>query len=120
MFVIFLSITHTLKFFYVVVFFWYHFFYLNKRLTLTYFLIRGHGTYMEDEVQVASVAGCVTQVNRLITVTPLRQVYQGEVSSFYVQKFYFLVFYKRWPLFCPSETHRFFNSSSFFCFIYFL
>lgn len=40
-------------------------------------LHRGHGTYMEKGVQVASVAGYVTRVNRLITVTPLRQVYQG-------------------------------------------
>ncbi|KAG0720616.1 Exosome complex component RRP4 [Chionoecetes opilio] len=42
---------------------------------------RGHGTYMEKGVQVASVAGCVTRVNRLITVTPLRQVYQGAVGD---------------------------------------
>ena len=32
---------------------------------------------MEKGVQVASVAGYVTRVNRLITVTPLRQMYQG-------------------------------------------
>merc|ERR1739838_511827 len=41
--------------------------------------MRGHGTYMEEDIQVASVAGYVTRVNRLITVTPLRQVYQGSV-----------------------------------------
>ncbi|KAK8738127.1 hypothetical protein OTU49_004057 [Cherax quadricarinatus] len=43
--------------------------------------MRGHGTYMEEGVQVASVAGYVTRVNRLITVTPLRQVYQGAVGD---------------------------------------
>ncbi|XP_050714746.1 exosome complex component RRP4-like [Eriocheir sinensis] len=43
--------------------------------------MRGHGTYMEKGVQVASVAGYVTRVNRLITVTPLRQVYQGAVGD---------------------------------------
>lgn len=43
--------------------------------------MRGHGTYMENEVQVAAVAGFVTRVNRLITVTPLRQVYQGAVGD---------------------------------------
>ena len=35
------------------------------------FLFRGHGTYIENEAQIASVAGYVTQVNRLVTVTPL-------------------------------------------------
>lgn len=43
--------------------------------------MRGHGTYMEKGVQVASVAGYVTRVNRLITVTPLRQMYQGAVGD---------------------------------------
>jgi len=43
--------------------------------------MRGHGTYMEEDIQVASVAGYVTRVNRLITVTPLRQVYQGSVGD---------------------------------------
>ncbi|KAF2368037.1 Exosome complex component N-terminal domain [Trinorchestia longiramus] len=43
--------------------------------------MRGHGTYMEDGKQIASVAGYVTQVNRLVTVTPLRQLYQGAVGD---------------------------------------
>ncbi|KAA0183417.1 hypothetical protein HAZT_HAZT005251 [Hyalella azteca] len=43
--------------------------------------MRGHGTYMEDGCQVASVAGYVSQVNRLVTVTPLRQLYQGAVGD---------------------------------------
>lgn len=38
---------------------------------------------MEKGVQVASVAGYVTRVNRLITVTPLRQVYQGRYITGY-------------------------------------
>lgn len=36
---------------------------------------------MEDGKQIASVAGYVTQVNRLVTVTPLRQLYQGEQQA---------------------------------------
>ncbi|KAL7643963.1 UNVERIFIED_CONTAM: hypothetical protein RMT77_005975 [Armadillidium vulgare] len=43
--------------------------------------IRGHGTYMENGNLIASVAGYVTTVNKLITVTPLRQVYQGAVGD---------------------------------------
>jgi len=43
--------------------------------------MRGHGTYMEDGRQIASVAGVVTQVNRLVTVVPLRQMYQGAVGD---------------------------------------
>ncbi|KAK3862927.1 hypothetical protein Pcinc_031249 [Petrolisthes cinctipes] len=43
--------------------------------------MRGHGTYMENNTQVASVAGYITRVNRLITVTPLRQVYQGAIGD---------------------------------------
>lgn len=36
---------------------------------------------MEGGQQIASVAGYVTQVNRLVTVTPLRQLYQGAVGD---------------------------------------
>jgi len=43
--------------------------------------MRGHGTYMEDGRQIASVSGVVTQVNRLVTVNPLRQIYQGAVGD---------------------------------------
>jgi len=43
--------------------------------------IRGHGTYVEKGHQIASVAGAVTHVNRLVTVTPLRQIYEGAVGD---------------------------------------
>ena len=43
----------------------------------TFKIFRGHGTYLENEDQIAAVAGVVSRVSRLITVTPLRQVYQG-------------------------------------------
>jgi exosome complex component RRP4 len=34
--------------------------------------MRGHGTYMADDVLYASVAGVVDRVNKLISVTPLK------------------------------------------------
>ena len=34
--------------------------------------MRGHGTYMTDDVLYASVAGVVERVNKLISVTPLK------------------------------------------------
>lgn len=54
-------------------------------------LHRGHGTYMEKGVQVASVAGYVTRVNRLITVTPLRQVYQGVQHGVHLSLILYLI-----------------------------
>ena len=33
---------------------------------------RGHGTYMEEEQLIASVAGIVETVNKLISVRPLK------------------------------------------------
>jgi exosome complex component RRP4 len=33
---------------------------------------RGHGTYVENEEVVASVAGSVERVNKLVTVRPVR------------------------------------------------
>lgn len=43
--------------------------------------MRGHGTYMKDEVLYSSVAGLVERVNKLISVTPLKTKYQGEVGD---------------------------------------
>jgi exosome complex component RRP4 len=34
--------------------------------------MRGHGTYMADDVLYASVAGVVDRVNKLISVVPLK------------------------------------------------
>jgi exosome complex component RRP4 len=38
--------------------------------------MRGHGTFMSDEVLHASVAGVVERVNKLISVTPLKTRYR--------------------------------------------
>lgn len=35
-------------------------------------MFRGHGTYVEDDEVIASVAGTVERVNKLITVRPLQ------------------------------------------------
>lgn len=43
--------------------------------------MRGHGTYMADEVLYASVAGVVDRVNKLISVTPLKTRYNGEIGD---------------------------------------
>ena len=43
--------------------------------------MRGHGTYMADDVLFASVAGVVERVNKLISVTPLKTRYNGEIGD---------------------------------------
>eukprot|EP00128_Syssomonas_multiformis_P007835 Colp12_sorted_trinity150504_noHs@22811 len=43
--------------------------------------MRGHGTYVVGENLVASVAGIVERVNKLICVRPLRTRYNGEVGD---------------------------------------
>lgn len=43
--------------------------------------MRGHGTYMEEDALTASVAGVVEQVNKLISVRPIKNRYNGEVGD---------------------------------------
>lgn len=43
--------------------------------------MRGHGTYMKNGALYSSVAGVVQRVNKLITVTPLKTKYQGEIGD---------------------------------------
>ncbi|XP_065829655.1 exosome complex component RRP4-like isoform X2 [Oscarella lobularis] len=43
--------------------------------------MRGHGTYVEDDVIKSSVAGVVERVNRLICVRPLRTRYNGDIGD---------------------------------------
>uniref|UniRef100_A0A8C5PZE2 Exosome complex component RRP4 n=1 Tax=Leptobrachium leishanense TaxID=445787 RepID=A0A8C5PZE2_9ANUR len=43
--------------------------------------MRGHGTYLEDEKLLASVAGVVERVNKLICVRALKTRYNGEVGD---------------------------------------
>nr|XP_033816379.1 exosome complex component RRP4 [Geotrypetes seraphini] len=46
--------------------------------------MRGHGTYMEDEKLLASVAGIVERVNKLVCVRALKTRYNGEVGDIVV------------------------------------
>uniref|UniRef100_A0A131XRC4 Exosome complex component RRP4 n=1 Tax=Hyalomma excavatum TaxID=257692 RepID=A0A131XRC4_9ACAR len=43
--------------------------------------MRGHGTYLDNEQLLSSVAGAVEKVNKLITVRPLKTRYIGEIGD---------------------------------------
>lgn len=43
--------------------------------------MRGHGTYTKEDILYASVAGAVQRVNKLISVTPPKTKYQGEIGD---------------------------------------
>jgi len=43
--------------------------------------MRGHGTYMTDDILYAAVAGVVDRVNKLVSVTPLKTRYNGEIGD---------------------------------------
>jgi len=48
-------------------------------------LIRGHGTYVDDEKTLrASVAGILEKVNKLISIRPLKARYNGEIGDLVV------------------------------------
>ncbi|GAA5834558.1 hypothetical protein JCM3766R1_003598 [Sporobolomyces carnicolor] len=46
--------------------------------------MRGHGTYVQDDEVLASVAGTLERVNKLVSVRPLRTKYRGEVGDLVV------------------------------------
>uniref|UniRef100_A0A915CJ35 Ribosomal RNA-processing protein 4 n=1 Tax=Parascaris univalens TaxID=6257 RepID=A0A915CJ35_PARUN len=46
--------------------------------------MRGHGTYLSGEELIASVAGAVEQVNKLLTVKPIKSRYNGEIGDIVV------------------------------------
>ncbi|KDE05371.1 hypothetical protein MVLG_04282 [Microbotryum lychnidis-dioicae p1A1 Lamole] len=43
--------------------------------------MRGHGTYVQDDKVLASVAGTLERVNKLVSVRPLRTKYRPEVGD---------------------------------------
>ncbi|CAH3164294.1 unnamed protein product, partial [Porites evermanni] len=43
--------------------------------------MRGHGTYVDGDKLIASVAGVVERVNKLICVRPFKTRYNGEVGD---------------------------------------
>lgn len=58
---------------------------------------RGHGTYPEDDVLKASVAGVMEQIGRLISIKPLKSRYNGEVGDVVVGRI-LEVTQKRWKV----------------------
>ncbi|XP_077287844.1 exosome complex component Rrp4 [Arctopsyche grandis] len=59
--------------------------------------MRGHGTYMESDLLKSSVAGVVEQVNKLLSVKPLKSRYVGEVGDVVVGRVV-EVQQKRWKI----------------------
>jgi exosome complex component RRP4 len=43
--------------------------------------LRGHGTFVQDGKLLASVAGVVQRVNKLVSVIPMRSRYTGNVGD---------------------------------------
>ncbi|KAJ6588704.1 exosome complex exonuclease rrp4 [Mycena capillaripes] len=56
----------------------------GETITSSQAYMRGHGTYVENEEVVASVAGTVERVNKLITVRAIRTKYNPEVGDLVV------------------------------------
>ncbi|KAG0301902.1 exosome non-catalytic core subunit rrp4 [Dissophora globulifera] len=59
--------------------------------------MRGHGTYIEQEKVLSSVAGVVDRVNKLISVRPLHTRYTGEIGDVVVGRIT-EVAQKRWKV----------------------
>jgi len=59
--------------------------------------LRGHGTYVRGGVLIASVAGVVQRVNKLISVTPLKSRFGGQIGDVVVGRVT-EVGQKRWHL----------------------
>lgn len=53
-------------------------------ITMNAGFMRGHGTYMGEEKLIASVAGSVKRVNKLICVKALKTRYNGDVGDIVV------------------------------------
>ncbi|VIO89103.1 Uncharacterized protein BM_BM13805 [Brugia malayi] len=68
--------------------------------------MRGHGTYTRDDNLIASVAGTVEQVNKLVSVRPLKSRYNGEIGDVVIGRIT-EVQQKRWKV----ETNSRLNST---------
>ncbi|KAH0836471.1 hypothetical protein J3R83DRAFT_8080 [Lanmaoa asiatica] len=58
--------------------------YPGETITSAHDSMRGHGTYVEKEQVIASVAGSVERVNKLVTVRAVRTRYNPEVGDLVV------------------------------------
>ncbi|KAI0831395.1 exosome complex exonuclease rrp4 [Trametes gibbosa] len=56
----------------------------GESITSSHAFMRGHGTFIDDEAVIASVAGTVERVNKLITVRAVRSRYNPEVGDLVV------------------------------------
>jgi exosome complex component RRP4 len=54
---------------------------VGDEITVETEFLRGHGTTLRDGVLVATIAGFVERVNKLVSVRPLSARYQGEVGD---------------------------------------
>ncbi|KAJ8325147.1 hypothetical protein BDV3_007282 [Batrachochytrium dendrobatidis] len=66
--------------------------------------MRGHGTFTEEQALVASVAGVVERVNKLISVKPLKSRYNGEIGDVVVGRISELG-PKRWKVDIKGRQH---------------
>jgi len=73
--------------------------------------MRGHGTYKDGEDLVASVAGFVRRINKLISVQPLKSRYNGEIGDVVVGRI-LEVQQKRWRVDTRSRLHSLLMLSS--------
>ncbi|KAK7044557.1 hypothetical protein R3P38DRAFT_2879459 [Favolaschia claudopus] len=58
----------------------------GETITSSQAYMRGHGTYVENEEVIASVAGTIERVNKLITVRAIRTKYNPEVGDLVVAR----------------------------------
>ncbi|KAK7039596.1 hypothetical protein R3P38DRAFT_2900589 [Favolaschia claudopus] len=58
----------------------------GETITSSQAYMRGHGTYVENEEVIASVAGTIERVNKLITVRAIRTKYNAEVGDLVVAR----------------------------------
>ncbi|KIM44819.1 hypothetical protein M413DRAFT_442786 [Hebeloma cylindrosporum] len=56
----------------------------GESLTSSHAYMRGHGTYVDNEEVIASVAGTIERVNKLVTVRAIRSRYNPEVGDLVV------------------------------------
>jgi len=64
---------------------------------INYYLYRGHGTYVSAGSLKATVAGVEQNINKLVTVSPLRCRYNGEIGDVVIARVTELV-HKRWKV----------------------
>ncbi|TFK39453.1 hypothetical protein BDQ12DRAFT_603522 [Crucibulum laeve] len=70
----------------------------GETLTSSQAYMRGHGTYVDNEEVIASVAGTIERVNKLVTVRAIRTRYNPEVGDLVVGRITEVVQPRRWKV----------------------